>query len=144
MSATRPCPELRAVDTVSNVGCNMTPLKSIAAHTASTTIPDTNPKLTMYVALLKMMLSMINILILMSYTNAPVNSGIRYEQSELSYVYVTLQRFASISLPWRRWSSDSSDPHMGNGMNLYNANTAIAEIKTARISVVSDFWANNG
>ena len=144
MSVDKPCPEHRPVDSVSNVGWKMTPLKSIVALTASTTIPDTNPKLTIYFALFKMMLSMINILILMSYTNVPVNSGIRYKQSELLYLYVSLQRLANVSLTWRRCSSDSSDPHMGNGMNLYNANTAIAEIKTARISVVSDFWANNG
>ena len=78
----------------------------------------------------------------MSYTNAPVNSGIRYKQSEISYLYVTLQRLANVSLSWRRCSSDSSDPHMDDEMNVYVANTVITEIKTLLISVVSDVLDN--
>ena len=142
MSVDKSCPEHRPVDSVSNVGWKITPLKSIVALTASTIIPDTNPKLTMYFALFKMMWSMMNILILMSYTNVPVNSGIRYKQSELSYLYVSLQRLGNVSLSWRRCSSDSFDPHMDDGMNLYVANTVITEIKTLIISVVSYFLDN--
>ena len=64
ISVDKLCPEHRPVHEVSSVGWNMTPTKSIVSLIASTTIPDSTPKLTRYFALLKIMLSMMNILIL--------------------------------------------------------------------------------
>ena len=123
------CPDHRPADTVSKVGWNMTPLKSIAVLTASTTICDANVEPTVYFALVEIMLSVIDILILITYTNVPVNSGITYKQSELMYLYVTLRCSTNVSLAGCIWSSNNSDVFSDGEMNLYVAKTVIAEIK---------------